>query len=93
MSDVPDPRCALRRVSRSEWVISDLRYPPDDSRHAVARVYELDETEVEVVWLRDLPLATRYGSALAVLDDVQRMLSVSRATRPVAIPHLPPPPA
>lgn len=91
MSDVPEQRCALRRVSRSEWVISDLRYPRDDSRHAVARLHESDDTEVEVVWLRDLPLATRYGSALAVLDDVERVLSVSRATRPVPIRHLPPP--
>lgn len=90
MSGDPDPRYALRRITPSEWVINDLRYPSDDPRHVVACVYEFSETEVEVVWLRDLPLAIRYSSAYEVLEEVERMQGVSRATRPVAIPHLPP---
>lgn len=90
MSGDPDPRYVLRRITSSEWVINDLRFGPDDTRHVVACVYELDPTEVEVVWLRDLPLAIRYTTPFEVLEEVERLQGVSRATRPVAIPHLPP---
>lgn len=90
MSEDPDPRYVLRRITSSEWVINDLRFGSDDPRHVVACVYELDQTEVEVVWLRDLPLANRYTNPFEVLEEVERMQGVSRATRPVAIPHLPP---
>lgn len=90
MSEVPDPRFVLHRLTPSEWVINDLRYPADDPRHVVACVYELADTEVEVTWLRDLPLAIRYGTAFEVLEEVERMQGASRATRPIAIPHRPP---
>lgn len=90
MSDDPDPRFVLRRITPSEWVIDDLKFASDDPRHVVACVYEFDPTEVEVVWLRDLPLAVRYMTAFEVLEEIERLQGVSRATRPVAIPHLPP---
>ncbi|WP_233486818.1 hypothetical protein [Zhihengliuella sp. ISTPL4] len=80
----------LHRITPSEWVINDLRYPQNDPRHVVACVYELADTEVEVTWLRDLPLAIRYGTAFEVLEEVERMQGASRATRPIAIPHRPP---
>lgn len=89
MTGDPDPRYVLNRVTPSEWVINDLRYGTDDPRHVVACVYEYAETEVEVVWLRDLPLAVRYSNAYEVLEEVARV-QPSRATRPIAIPHLPP---
>ncbi|WP_217184235.1 hypothetical protein [Streptomyces sp. AC495_CC817] len=90
MSADPDPRYVLHRITPSEWVINDLRFAPDDPRHVVACVYEMAPTEVEVVWLRDLPLAVRYGSPFEVLEQIERIQSTSRATRPIAIPHLPP---
>lgn len=90
MSIVPDPRFVLRRITPSEWVINDLRFAQDDTRHLVACVYELAPTEVEVVWLRDLPLAVRYGSPFEVLEQVEHLQGASRATRPIPIPHLPP---
>lgn len=90
MSDVPSPRFALSRITTSEWAVNDLRYRADDPRHVVACVYEVAETEVEVVWLRELPLSSRYGTAFEVLADVERLQELSRATRPVPIPHLPP---
>ncbi|WP_307805217.1 hypothetical protein [Microbacterium sp. BLY] len=80
----------LHRITPSEWVINDQRYPQNDPRHVVACVYELADTEVEVTWLRDLPLAIRYGTAFEVLEEVERMQGASRATRPIAIPHRPP---
>ena len=90
MSEVPDPRFVLHRITPSEWVINDLRYPQNDPRHVVACVYELADTEVEVTWLRDIPLAIRYGTAFEVLEEVERMQGASRATRPIAIPSRPP---
>ena len=90
MSEVPDPRFVLHRITPSEWVINDLRYPQNDPRHVVACVYELADTEVEGTWLRDLPLAIRYGTAFEVLEEVERMQGASRATRPIAIPSRPP---
>lgn len=93
MGEGPSPRCSMHRVGASEWVVNDLRYPPGDSRRFVARVYELAPTEFEVTWLRDLPLAISYDSIESIIADVDRLLSTSRATRPVPIPHLPPMPA
>ncbi|MFS0893969.1 hypothetical protein [Microbacterium sp. 179-I 3D3 NHS] len=93
MSDVPDPRYVMKRLTASEWVINDLRYPPNDPRHVVACVYEVADTEVEVTWLRELPLASRYCSVFEVLEDVERMHGAARsarATRPIAIPSRPP---
>lgn len=90
MPEVPDPRFVLLRITPSEWVINDLRHPSNDPRHLVACVYELAETEVEVNWLRDLPLAIRYGNVFDVLADVERMHRSSRARRPLVIPSRPP---
>lgn len=90
MSGDPEPRYVLHRVTPSEWVINDRRYSDDDPRHVVASVYEYADTEVEVVWRRDLPLSARYATAQEVLHEVARIQDPSRATRPIAIPHLPP---
>lgn len=90
MSDVPDTRYVMNRLTTSEWVINDLRYPPNDTRHVVACVYEVADTEVEVTWLRQLPLASRYGSVFEVLEDVERLHSPVRSTRPIPIASRPP---
>lgn len=89
MSDVPDPRYVLNRLTSSEWVINDLRYPPNDTRHLVACVYEVAETEVEVNWLRELPLALRYASAFEVLEDLDRLHRSARSTGPIAVAPAP----
>lgn len=90
MSDVPDPRYVLNRLTSSEWVINDLRYPPNDTRHLVACVYEVAETEVEVNWLRELPLALRYASAFEVLEDIERLHHAVRSTGPLSVTSAPP---
>jgi len=90
MSGDPEPRYVLHRVTPSEWVINDRRYEAHDPRHVVACVYEYADTEVEVVWLRDLPLAVRYTTPYEVLEEVTRVQDSSRSTRPIPIPHLPP---
>lgn len=90
MSGVPEPRYAMNRLTSSEWVINDLRYPTNDTRHVVACVYEVAETEVEVTWLRELPLANRYGSVSEVLEDLERLHSSSRSTGPISVAARPP---
>lgn len=90
MSEVPEPRYVMNRLTSSEWVINDLRYPPNDTRHVVACVYEVEETEVEVNWLRDLPLAIRYASAAEVLEDIERLHRPFRTTGPIAVRPTPP---
>lgn len=90
MFTMPDPRFELRKITDTEWLILDHRYAQDDSRRTVACVYQVDAVEVEVVWLRDLPLASSSMSAADVLEDVQRFYAPRRAGRPIPIPHLPP---
>lgn len=90
MSPMPDPRFELKKITDSEWLVLDHLYVANDARREVACVYLLDQTDVEVVWLRDLPLAVRYTSAFDVLEDVQRFYTPQRWQRPVAIPHMPP---
>ncbi|WP_029259898.1 MULTISPECIES: hypothetical protein [unclassified Microbacterium] len=89
---MPDPRFELRKITDTEWLILDHRYAQNDSRRTVACIYEVDAAEVEVVWLRDLPLASSYMTAADVWEDVQRFHAPRRAGRPIPIPipHHPP---
>lgn len=90
MSEVPDARFELRKVAEQEWLILDHRYAENDPRRTVGCVYQVDVSEVEVMWIREIPVAIRYMSAIEALDDVRRFYETSRATRPIEIPHLPP---
>lgn len=82
----------LMQLSAEAWAVHDLSYPENDHRRVVCRIYADTPSEVEVHWLRDLPLAHRYPSVDDVLESVQRFQDASRATRPIPIPHRPPPP-
>jgi len=91
MSAMPDPRFELRKVTETEWLILDRRYEAHDARQTVACIYQVDAVEVDVLWLRNLPLASSYMSADDVLSDLQRFHNPpSRSTAPIRIPHLPP---
>lgn len=91
MEHDPYRRFVLVQVSTTDWAIHDLHYPDADHRRVVCTIFEDAPTEVEVLWRRDLPLALRYSTADEVLRAVQRFQEASRATRPIPIPHLPPP--
>lgn len=91
MSPMPDPRFELHRITPTEWLILDHRYGRDDARRNIACVYALNEHEVSVTWLRELPLALYYQTAFDVLEDVQRFYGRDRSQRPSPIPHMPPP--
>ncbi len=91
MEQESDPRFALIPMSAEAWAIHDLHYPDGDHRRVVCRIYQDTPADVEVLWLRDLPLAPRYPSVHDVLSSVQQFQNASRATRPIPIPHRPPP--
>ena len=90
MSGMPDARFELRKVAEYEWLILDHRYEVNDPRRTVGCVYQVDEYEVEVMWMREIPAPTRYMAPIDALEEVRRFESRSRSTRPIAIPHLPP---
>lgn len=81
MSLMPDPRFELKRITDSDWLILDHRYGELDARRNVACVYELAPSEVEVAWMRSLPLARFYTDAAEALEDVERFHRRARATR------------
>ncbi|WP_350353032.1 hypothetical protein ABS642_08845 [Microbacterium sp. A8/3-1] len=91
MEQESDQRFVLTQVNAEAWAIHDLHYPDGDHRRIVCRIYEDTPADVEVLWLRDLPLAPRYPSVDDVLESVRRFQDASRATRPIPIPHRPPP--
>lgn len=90
MTGLPDPRFELRKVAEHEWLILDHRYDANDPRRTAGHIYQVDEYEVEVTWMRAIPAATRYMSPIDVLEDVQRLEARNRSTRPIPIPHQPP---
>ncbi|WP_350353265.1 hypothetical protein ABS642_10330 [Microbacterium sp. A8/3-1] len=90
MAELAQARFDLRKVAEKEWLILDHKYGANDPRRTVGCVYEVDPYEVEVMWMRALPVATRYMSPVEALDDVRRLHEQSRATRPISIPHHPP---
>lgn len=67
-----DPRFELRKVTETEWLILDHKYAAHDARQTVACVYQVGTVEVDVLWMRDLPLANSYMSADDVLSELQR---------------------
>jgi hypothetical protein len=86
-----DPRFELRQVTETEWLILDHKYAAHDARQTVACVYQVDTVEVDVLWMRDLPLSASYMSADDVLQDLLRFHATpDRTTAPIAIPHLAP---
>ncbi|MDZ4045581.1 MAG: hypothetical protein U1E32_07355 [Rhodoglobus sp.] len=90
MTELAQARFELRKVAEKDWLILDHKYEADDPRRTVGCVYEVDPYEVEVMWMRTLPVATRYMSPVEALDDVRRLHEQSRSTRPITIPHHPP---
>lgn len=93
MSHTTNARFELRRLTGIEWIILDTALPENHPHRTIAFVYEVDDLEYDVVWLRDLNLRAQYASPEEVLEEVVRVSDVasrSRSARPVEIPHLPP---
>lgn len=81
-----DPRFELKKVTTSEWLILDSKYASGDLRRTIACIYEMSPVEVEVMWLRNIPLARCYNSAFDALEDVHRFYAPRRRIREAPIP-------
>lgn len=79
-----EARFELRKVADRDWLILDHRYGSDDPRRTVGCVYEVEASEVEVMWMRDIPVALRYTTAFEALEDVRRFYARSGRTAGVA---------
>lgn len=85
MNDNPH-HFVLRRVSGTEWLIQDLSYAQTDARHVIACIEETLDGDVEIVWLREVPLPARHLTARAVLSDLRCWQTRQPGERPVPIP-------
>ena len=93
MSGEVNRRYELRRLTPIEWIILDLSRGENDPRRTVACIYEVDEFECDVIWLRDLDLRRSYHRPEDVLDAVLRATaspSIDPSRKPRPIPHRPP---
>lgn len=88
---MPREDLRLRRIDLDVWVIEEGDHPSGDTR-VHARLREIDESRVEVVWRSSaIPLPHDYASVEAALADLERWRSRRVASeRPVPIPHLRP---
>ena len=84
-------RFALHRIDEVTWEIRDSRLPVYAAR-PVAHITISDDDQVEVIWAAPLPLPVTYATledALGSLEDwAHRQPGV---TKPIPIPHFPPP--
>lgn len=86
----PPRRFSVAPASPIERVVFDQDLPPGHPSRVLARVWQVDEDEYEVTWMRDLALRRTYGSVDEVLDDLER--TASRRDKPLRIAHRPPTP-
>lgn len=80
---------SIDRVEADTWVIRDLSTTTNDPRHVVACV-SADDLGVEVVWVRPVPLPTRYRSVELVVEELQRWATRRRSEPPTRIPRVAP---
>ena len=83
-------RFALQQLTSIEWIVVDESCTPNDPQRTVACIYEVDTLEYDVIWLRDLGLATKFMSPLDVIDEIVRTTqrsTVAASRKPVPIPH------
>jgi hypothetical protein len=87
----PDRRFALHRIDDSRWVIRDARLPEFAAR-PIAHITMFEDDDVEVIWSSPLPLPVVFATpedAVSSLEQWSRGRTGS--TKPIPIPHFPPP--
>jgi hypothetical protein len=84
-------RFALHRIDQVTWEIRDSRLPAYASL-PVAHISVGDDDQVEVFWSAPLPLPVAYATLQDALDSLEDWAHSQRgATKPIPIPHFPPP--
>lgn len=93
-SDI-DARLALLPIDEAAWRLCDRRERPDDASFVVAYIERADEV-FDVIWMVGDGRRSHFDSMDDLLEEASRRLSASAlpaATRPLPIPHFPPPQA
>jgi hypothetical protein len=87
----PVRRFALHRVDESRWVIRDAHLP-DFAARPVAHITMFEDDDVEVVWAAPLPLPVVFATPQDAVESLETWARGRRgATKPIPIPHFPPP--
>lgn len=85
-------RYALHRTGAQTWTIEDHTQAPGRPERVLARIGASSENYVDVEWTAGIPLPTHYMTARYALEDLTRWAATPRGpTRPIPIPHFPPP--
>ena len=96
---------ALLPIDAEAWRLCDRRQREDDAAFVVAYIERVDRTDpiggadrtghvLDVIWMTGVPRRGRFTSVEAIRDEACRRLraeATSASTRPVPIPHFPPP--
>lgn len=90
MNDTQGRRFALHRIAESRWVIRDAHMT--DVARPVAHITLVEEDDFEVVWASPLPLPAVYASPEDAVSSLETWSRGRRgSTKPIPIPHFPPP--
>lgn len=92
MTDTTSTRqYALQRISRRGWLVKDVQHPLDEA-HPLGRVTLTEDDQIEVSWDAAVPLPVVYATLEDVLESLEEWAHRPRgATKPIPIPHYPPP--
>jgi hypothetical protein len=84
-------RFALQWVDQRTWLITDI-HNPGYGAHPLGRIIVTDDDQVEVTWDAPVPLPVLYSSLEDVIESLEEWAHRPRgATKPIPIPHFPPP--
>jgi hypothetical protein len=84
-------RFALERVDDRTWVIRDT-HSQIFSAQPIGRMLVSDDDDVEVVWASSVPLPVVFATPEDALESLENWALGRRgATKPIPIPHFPPP--
>lgn len=84
-------RFAVQRIDHRTWLIKDI-HDPVYAAHPLGRITMTEDDQIEVTWDAPVPLPVLYATLEDVLEDLEAWARRPRgATKPIPIPHYPPP--
>jgi len=90
-SRVASGRFALRRTVEQTWMIVHAQ-APEFAVRPLAHIRVDDDDVAEVIWTAPLPLPVSYATPEDALESLEAWeRGRAGATKPVPIPHVPPP--
>ena len=91
MSDTVTRRFALQRIDERTWVIELLDSAASET-DPVGHVALTEDDHIEVTWDMPIPLPLIYATLEDALESLEDWAARPRgATKPIPIPHYPPP--